>query len=154
MPRPMVVIDRREQRPYTFPSGRVTTIPGTLPAGDYSVVGLEGQVAIERKSLADFVNTVVGDRDRWARELAKLRGYRMAVVVVEADSIDIRSGRWQGGARPATVESAIIGLTAEWPVKVLLAGDRATAERWTEALLLRAAAWLAPPQGDLPGVPR
>ena len=46
---------------------------GKLDAGDYSVDGYENVVAVERKSLADFVHTVIHDFDRFAVELAKLR---------------------------------------------------------------------------------
>ena len=45
-----------------------------LPAGDYSVAGLEGVVAVERKTLDDFVSTVIHSRARFREELRKLAG--------------------------------------------------------------------------------
>lgn len=135
--RPVIICDTREQRPYGFPSGRVEVVRAGLPAGDYSVSGLEDQVAVERKSLADLVNTVVGDRDRWKRELDKLKGYRFAAVIVEACIHDVLSGRWHGGAQPNTVLQAVVAVMTDYRIPVLLAGDRATAERMVEAMILR-----------------
>ena len=59
---PMVIIrDTREQNGYTFgflPQDQVKV--ATLPTGDYSIEGLEDQVTIERKSLADAFGTIGG----------------------------------------------------------------------------------------------
>jgi len=141
--RPVVIVDPREQHAYTFPSGRVTTERGTLPAGDYSVRGLESTVAIERKSLADFANTVVGDRDRWKRELVRLQGYPVAVVIVEACVHDllapVETRQFQGGALASSLLSAFVAIVTDYRIPVVWAGDRATAERVTEAMLLRVA---------------
>jgi ERCC4-type nuclease len=64
-----------------------------LPAGDYSIEGLEDSVAVERKTLEDFVSTVIRSRKRFTRELQRLAGYEAACIVVEADLSDILGGR-------------------------------------------------------------
>ena len=43
----VLVIDSREQRPYSF-DGVARTVRAALPAGDYSIVGSETSFAIER----------------------------------------------------------------------------------------------------------
>lgn len=136
--RPVVIVDTREQAPYAFPSGRVTTVRRKLDAGDYSIEGREHDFAIERKSLADFVNTVVGDKARWHRELARLWGYRFAAVVVEACVHDVLAGGWHGGALPSSVLAASIEIAQDYGVHLVWAGNRATAERLVEAMLLKA----------------
>jgi ERCC4-type nuclease len=45
-----VVVDTREQEPYTFDPRSVTVIRRALPAGDYSIEGHEDSVAVERKT--------------------------------------------------------------------------------------------------------
>ena len=45
-PKMIIAIDTREQRPYRFVWSEIKT----LTTGDYSVIGLEDRVAIERKS--------------------------------------------------------------------------------------------------------
>jgi ERCC4-type nuclease len=69
MDRITVVVDTREQEPYSFDSDKVSAVRKALPAGDYSLVGLEERVAVERKSLTDFVSTVIRGRKRFHREL-------------------------------------------------------------------------------------
>jgi len=41
-----VVVDTREQEPYTFESGCTEVVRRALPAGDYSVEGHEDAVAV------------------------------------------------------------------------------------------------------------
>jgi ERCC4-type nuclease len=70
---PTIVIDNREQEPLPFT--RLKSIRGTLYSGDYSVGGLEEHFAVERKSLDDMANCCLsGNRDRFERELHRLRG--------------------------------------------------------------------------------
>ena len=99
-----VVVDTREQEPYSFPPRRFVVERRALPAGDYSLAGLEREVAVERKTLEDFVHTVIRDRDRFRKELLKLAEYDRACVVVEAGLDDLLSGAYRSGARrPDTV---------------------------------------------------
>ena len=92
-----VVIDTREQLPWTFgglwsdSSARGGRRPivvdqrvATLQQGDYSLVGHESQVAIERKSLADLFGTLGQGRERFERELARLAELDRAAIVIEA----------------------------------------------------------------------
>jgi DNA excision repair protein ERCC-4 len=114
----VVVVDTREQIPYMFgqvpcdereiKAGRIAsvqngvaclpvpTVVAGLKQGDYSILGYEDQIAIERKSKEDLYSTIASGRDRFERELARLnsmggklaqgtRGY----VVVEAEISDI-----------------------------------------------------------------
>ncbi|RPH47035.1 MAG: hypothetical protein EHM91_06585, partial [Planctomycetota bacterium] len=67
-----IVVDTREQRPYRFDPQFVVVTRRALPAGDYSIAGHETAVAIERKSLGDFVTSVIHERERFERELARL----------------------------------------------------------------------------------
>lgn len=67
-----VVIDTREQEPYGFNPDMVRPVRRALPAGDYSIDGLEETIAVERKTLDDFVGTVMRARGRFYRELRRL----------------------------------------------------------------------------------
>jgi ERCC4-type nuclease len=139
--RPVVVCDTREQTPWSFRSGRVEVVRGTLASADYSLAGWEGQVGIERKSMRDLINTLGPDnRDRFKRELGRLAGYRYAEIMVEGCMHDVLAGQWHGGMRPDHVLALLVALKVEYPaVRVTMAGDRATSERLAEATLLRLA---------------
>lgn len=94
-----VVIDTREQLPWAFdtiPADAhqggagagyivVPKVVEALGAGDYSIVGYETRVAVERKSLADCFSTIGQGRDRFERELARLAGMDFAAVIVEEE---------------------------------------------------------------------
>jgi len=59
LPKPTLIIDSMEQKPYSFKAFRkwfVAIERRKLPAGDYSIAGLEDRVAVERKSLQDLFN--------------------------------------------------------------------------------------------------
>ncbi len=92
--RPVVVIDTREQVPLAF--HRLESVSGTLQSGDYSIAGLEHQFAVERKTIADFVGCCTGEsRDRFERELHRLRGFRFARLLVIGAEDDILQHRYR-----------------------------------------------------------
>lgn len=130
-----IVIDTREQEPYSF---ACPVVRAKLDAGDYSVPGLEHRVAIERKSLADFVHTVIHDATRFAAELQKLAGMDAASVVVEANLDDILRGR-NGDVLRSVAPQAVLGTALQiglrWHVPVYWCGSRQAACAFTEAYL-------------------
>lgn len=130
-----IAIDTREQEPYGF---SCATVRKTLAAGDYSVEGFETQVAVERKSMADFVHTVIRAFPRFAVELEKLAGMSAACVVVEADLDRVLRGLESNalrGVRPTAVLGAALHVTLRYRVPVFWCGSRQAACAWTEGFL-------------------
>ena len=134
-PQPVIVIDSREQTPYGFPG--LKTIRFALPAGDYSLIGFENKIAVERKTLDDYVHTIIHDRDRWKREMEKLSNYETACVVVEADLFDIRRKRFQSGAHPNSILGSTTAEFVDRRIPVFFASDRQCAEWMTASILGR-----------------
>ena len=132
-----VIIDTREQLPYSF-SDRVVAVRSPLAAGDYSVAEVEHLLAVERKTLDDFVSSVIRDRPRFRRELEKLRDYRAACVVVEASLGDIVAHRYHSGAHPNAVVGAALSIIVDYQIPVFFCSDRQACCRFTEGFLLRA----------------
>jgi DNA excision repair protein ERCC-4 len=130
-----IVIDTREQAPWDFDC---PTVRRKLDAGDYSVDGLEDVVAVERKSLKDFVSTVIHDFPRFAAELEQLAGHEAACVVVEAELDDVLRGRAADdlrGAAPESVLGAAVHITLRYGVPVFWCGRRQAARAFTDAYL-------------------
>lgn len=98
-----VLTDTREQRPWSLDPSRFRTERTTLRTGDYTIAGLEDRFAIERKSLGDFVGTVIGDWIRFRKELYRLAAFDFAAVVVEADLADVFAHRYESEANPESV---------------------------------------------------
>jgi len=133
-----VVIDTREQEPYSFDPRLATAVRRALPAGDYSVDGLEACVAVERKTLDDFVSTVIHNRARFREELRKLAGYRAACVVVEAGLIDVLQKRYRGDAHPNAVLGNALSLILDYRVPVFFCTTRQASCQFVQAYLLGA----------------
>lgn len=133
----IVVVDTREQMPYSFCSDRIDVVRRALPAGDYSLAGFEHDVAIERKTAEDFVHTVIRERDRFRSELLKLQTYLCSCVVVEADFEDLLSGDYRSGAHPASVTGAALSIIVDYGVPVFFCSNRQCACRFVQEYLLR-----------------
>ena len=73
-PEIVVAIDTREQKPYRFARSEVKT----LASGDYSIVGLEDRIAIERKTKEDAYSSLGQGRARFERELQRLSRFDYA----------------------------------------------------------------------------
>ncbi|MGO9174674.1 MAG: ERCC4 domain-containing protein [Desulfobaccales bacterium] len=81
-----ILIDTREQAPFTFQGYQAAPETATLPVGDYSLPGFQDRVSIERKSLEDLIGCLMNsNRDRFERELARGHCYELFAVVVEAN---------------------------------------------------------------------
>jgi DNA excision repair protein ERCC-4 len=123
-----VIVDTREQTPWTFVDHGFVLERAKLDSGDYSLPGLESRVAIERKSLEDFTGSVIRDRARFFRELERLRAYDFRCVIVEASVREISKGRYRSQASPASILAFVGEITVGQSVPVHLAGTRAEAQ--------------------------
>lgn len=145
-----VLVDSAEQLPYTFAGmkcdkadgGGPLTIPtqrANLEWGDYSLLGFEKQVSIERKSHSDLFGTLGRGRDRFERELAALAAYRWAAVVIEASWEEIcTTAPPHSEMEPKTVFRSILAWSVRYPrIHWFAAGPRRLAEVTTFRLLER-----------------
>lgn len=84
-----IIIDTREQTPWFFPEN-IKTSRGTLNAGDYALKG-DDSFGIERKSLDDFVQTILKGWDRFMREMQRMddRQFPIKVIIIEANISNI-----------------------------------------------------------------
>jgi ERCC4-type nuclease len=131
--RPVIVIDTREQTP--LPLSRLAFERGNLLTGDYSVRGTEELFAIERKTLTDLVACCVGDnRDRFFRELHRLRGYRFKRLLVIGTRAQIEAGDYRSNVSPKSVLAALAAIEARFDLPVVFSPSPADAgreiERW------------------------
>jgi ERCC4-type nuclease len=134
--KPTIVVDTREQRPFAF-SDAVTVVRGTLHTGDYSLLGHESAVCLERKALDDLVGSVIQDRERFERELARMREFAFKCVLIEGSLADVRDHRYVSRAHPSAVFGSVMCLHVDHGVPFLWCHDRAIAARVAERLLRR-----------------
>lgn len=131
-----ILIDTREQAPFSFQRFSIETERATLPAGDYSIPGFEDRASIERKEINDLVGCLKGEnRDRFERELSKLRMYELAAVVVEASLDDLSKGRYRSEMKAHAVLQSVFAFQVRYRVPFIWAGNRAGGEYVTYSLL-------------------
>ena len=84
-----IKIDTREQKPLFFSDSFITAfLVEKLDVGDYSLVGYEDILTVERKgSTAEFAQNVL--EKRFDRELEKLEKYKHGFVVCEFSMTDL-----------------------------------------------------------------
>jgi ERCC4-type nuclease len=86
---PTIITDTREQRPLVFT--HLPSEPGALHSGDYSITGLEHEFAIERKSIPDLCQSVTRGRERFERELHRLRGFSFARILIIGNPCEVQA---------------------------------------------------------------
>jgi hypothetical protein len=122
-----ILIDTHEQYPWTFTHQQATTSRRALPAGDYAVT-VDNRIvaAVERKSLADLVATLISGKLKFL--LADLSTVPRAALVVE--------DRWSqvfklDRVRPAVVTAGIAECQVRYPmVPILFLETRPLAQEW------------------------
>lgn len=105
-----ILVDTREQSPWSFTEIRgrsdqkyrpliVPVKLAGLPTGDYSIEGLADGIAIERKSLTDLFGTILGDRERFERELERMQFIASSPIEsgCRGFACVICEGRWTDG---------------------------------------------------------
>src|SRR5262245_28557187 len=134
-PPPTIVVDTREQTPWSF---TLPTVRATVPTGaDYTVQGFESAIGIERKSLPDLVQSLTAGRELFDRSLEALRTRTWRSLIVEGTYEQIERGHYMSRATPTSIVGSIAAIMADG-VPVFLAGDAQHAARFAERWLLKA----------------
>ena len=129
-----IVIDSREQRPYSF-EGHNTTVQG-LPIGDYSLLNCP-DIAIERKSVDDLAGSLTRGRDRFKRELQKGAVIPYFALVVEASLNDLANGKYISDASANSIVQSLLSFSVKYRLPIFFAESRQHGEMITLSLLLK-----------------
>ena len=127
-----IIIDTREQKELTFP--HFESVRGTLQSGDYSIEGLEHRFSCERKSISDLVGSLTSGRERFERELHRLRGFDFARLLIVGTEADIVNHRYRSKASPKSILHSLYAFEARYGVPFVFGGSEsrsaALVERW------------------------
>lgn len=127
----IIAVDTREQLPYCFPRYELKS----LKAGDYSLVGFEDRIAIERKTKVDAYGALGRGRARFRREMERLAAFEYAAVVIEASLADFLDPPPFTRMRPKAAVNTLIGWSVKYHVFVFFAGNRVHGKAVTYRLL-------------------
>lgn len=129
-----IKIDTREQQPYKFENPSEV---GTIPIGDYSIVGLENHIAIERKELNDLMGCLTTDRDRFERELLKGKALDYFALVIEASLSDLINGNYKSQMQSKAAIQSLLAFSIRYRLPIWFCESRKYAQRITESLLYK-----------------
>jgi ERCC4-type nuclease len=127
------IIDTREQTPYALEPAIVKG----LPTGDYSLLGFEDKVTIERKSISDFTSSIGKGRDRFQREFERMAKFRYAALVVECGYWHLLMGMYRSLIRSDSAVNTAFSWSIRYKIPVWYVGNRAGGEDATRRLLIR-----------------
>jgi ERCC4-type nuclease len=122
---PTVLVDSREQQPLEIVAYPVEVVG--LPCGDYGIKGFSDwnnpAFAVERKSLNDLIGSLTTGRDRFMREVEKLREFRFRCLLIEAVRGEVEMGQYRSAATPASILGSLAALQVRAGLHVIWAGS-------------------------------
>jgi ERCC4-type nuclease len=113
-PRPVLLVDTREQVPLDFSrfAGWFTGIERkALKLGDYSVAGMEDICVVERKDLSDLIHSCTTDRCVFINRLRQMAQYPHRLLLVTSSLSQIKSPYSHGG-NPNRITQSLIAMLA------------------------------------------
>lgn len=134
-----IIVDTREQRPFTFTGYPAEVTRAKLETGDYSLAGYEHLVAVERKQLSDLVSSLTTARDRFEAELRRSSRLDYFSIIVEAPLDAVLKHRYRSQALPHSILQSCIAFSLRYGTSFQWAGSRDGAEYLTFWTLAR---WL------------
>jgi ERCC4-type nuclease len=114
-PLPTVVVDTREQNPFSFRrfKGWFAKIENrALPLGDYSIAGLESTCVVERKDLADLIHSFTDNRGVFIRRLQRMCDLPHSLLVITSSLREIKSEYPYRRVSPNRVTQSLIAVLA------------------------------------------
>ncbi len=114
-PRPVVLVDTREQNPFSFTRFRgwfagVQKKP--LKLGDYSVEGLEEVCTVERKDLPDLVHSFTAQRGVFVDRLRQMSRYPHRLLVITAALSQVKSPYPHSAVSPNKITQSLVASLA------------------------------------------
>lgn len=121
-PRPVILVDTREQNPFDFSrfEGWFAGIEmRALKLGDYSIAGLEDHCVVERKDLADLVHSFTTERTVFVNRLRWMSRCPHRLLVITAALSELKSPQTCMGSSPNRITQSLIAALAGLQVPFL-----------------------------------
>ena len=110
-PKATVIVDTREQNPFSFGRFRgwfAGVEHKALQVGDYSIKGLEDVVTVERKDLPDLIHSFTTDRAVFVKRLRKMSDYPHRLLVVTAALSEVKSPYGGASINPNRITQSLL----------------------------------------------
>ncbi|MFY9531282.1 MAG: ERCC4 domain-containing protein [Candidatus Acidiferrales bacterium] len=140
-PRPVVLVDTREQYPFWFIRFRgwfEGVIPKALSLGDYSVEGMENLCVVERKTLPDLVSSFTTERAAFIERLRKMSEVPNRLLVITAALSQVKSQYAHSRTNPNRITQSLIAALAGLKIPFLCVEDNDLGEEIVASYLYQA----------------
>jgi len=128
--KPTIVIDTREQNPLVFEN--CLTEPATLTTGDYSIKHLDTLFSVERKSVSDLTSSLTQGRERFIREMLRLRSYEFRRLLIIGTRQQIQDHDYRSRAAPNAILGSLNTFEIRYSIPVVFIKSRSKAAEQVE----------------------
>lgn len=119
-----IVVDTREQEPLWSKNVAIHK----LDVGDYSILGFEDKIAVERKSLSDLFQTLTHGHARFKAELTRSKDLDYFCIIVEGTYRKIQEkdfpGSYHTRMRGYVINKILITLHVKYGINIIYGEDR------------------------------
>ena len=138
VPKPTVVIDSAEHMGYTFE--RFTnwfsgTVRKRLSVGDYTLLGMEEEVIVERKTVPDLVKSIIQERNDFIKKCERLSTFKKSCLVVEGSLSNVKTPYEDSQAHPNAVLGSLLAAQERWNIPVYFLDNFILAEEFVASML-------------------
>jgi len=135
---PIITVDTREPADGGWePYFTVPVMRAKLDTGDYSIVGCEEWIAVERKSLDDLISCLTTSRERFTEELRRAQRIRDFYVIIEGLYADLLRGNYHSRMNPRSAWASVIAMQQRFGIPFLFAGTTRIGAQLCESILTR-----------------
>jgi len=129
-----IIIDTREQKPlWTKNNAYTKIIRKKLDVGDYSLVGFENKIALERKSAGDLFCTLGAGHKRFKAELFKAHDLDYFAIIIEDSYTNILNknfkNSFQSKMRGYVITSILFTIHLKYKVPVFFTNSRSESKK-------------------------
>jgi len=138
IPRPTVVIDSAEHMGYKFErftNWLAGTIHKRLLIGDYTLLGMEDEVIVERKTLPDLVRSIIQERKGFIKKCEELSGFKKKCIVIEGSTKALKTPYEDSQAHPNAVFGSLLAAQERWDIPVYFLDNFLLAEEYVAGML-------------------
>ena len=133
-----LVVDTREPQRGGWDSYFETpTVRDTLKTGDYSVLGHENSIAVERKELGDLISCLTSSRSRFERELERSRDLDFFCVICEGTYRQLFDGLYRSKMNSKAAWESVATFEVRYKIPFYFMGSPELAAAKCQSLLLK-----------------
>lgn len=130
---PVITRDTREQR--KLKPTRLPFVDATMPTGDYGILHMPCFV-VEKKSLDDLCTSITKERERFERELERIKAARFRRLLITAFDSEVKTHRYRSGIVPKMIFNTLASFEVKYDLPYVFAGTEENA-----AAILEGWAW-------------